>query len=230
MRRIHPSPTVEMSIDDAYAASLGRSTSRPWVALAMVTSLDGSTVVDGRSGGLANTNDSRVLQRLRSIADVIVVGAGTVRAEGYGPPSKDGQRIGVVTSSGRVDLTSELFRTGSGFVITSEEAAINGADGVDVVRAGRERVDLDLALRSLGEVCENASVVQAEGGSTLNGAFVDADLVDEINVTTAPLVVGGTGPRLASGGGDRSFRYGLEQLLLDEDGYAFARWRRLRDR
>ena len=66
----------------------------------MVASIDGSTVVGGNSAGLSSPTDTAVLAQLRAIADVIVVGAGTVRDEGYGPPRKQGQRIGVVTRIG----------------------------------------------------------------------------------------------------------------------------------
>ena len=223
MRLLHPHQPDEVTIDEAYAASLGERSGRPWVSLSMVASLDGSTVVAGRSGGLANRNDAAVLGRLRSLADVIVVGSGTVRAEGYGPPKKRGQRIGVVTASGHVDLTTELFTSGSGFVITTENTQLDGADGIDIVRAGGEAVDLAAALAALDAVFPNAAIVQAEGGSTLNGSLLAADVIDEINVTTAPLAVGGRGPRLTTGT-DVEHRYELRQLLLDDDGYTFARW------
>lgn len=223
MRRLHPLPPDEVTIDEAYAASLGSRSDRPWVSLSMVASVDGSTVIAGRSGGLANHNDAAVLGRLRSLADVILVGSGTVRAEGYGPPKKKGQRIGVVTASGHVDLTTDLFTSGSGFVITTEVTHLDGANGVDVVRAGRDAVDLAAAVASLGAIAPDLAVVQAEGGSTLNGSLLAADLIDEINVTTAPLAIGGRGPRLATGT-DVEHRYELRQLLLDDDGYTFARW------
>jgi riboflavin biosynthesis pyrimidine reductase len=228
MRRLHPTPAIDVTVEEAYAAPLGPPTTRPWVGLTMVTSLDGSTVVAGRSGGLSNPNDSAVLSRLRALADVIVVGAGTVRAEGYGPPKKPGQRIGVVTATGHVDLTTDLFRSGSGFVITTEVTPI-ADDRVDVVRAGRDGVDLAAALAGVEELCRSVAVVQAEGGPSLNGALLEADLIDEIDVTTAPLVVAGEGPRLAKSPGAVNLRFELAQLLLDDDGFTFARWRR-RDR
>jgi len=227
MRRLHPAPPADVTVDDAYQAPLGGPTTRPWVGLTMVTSLDGSTVVAGRSGGLSNPNDSAVLSRLRGLADVILVGAGTVRAEGYGPPKKPEQRIGVVTASGHLDLTTDLFRTGSGFVITTEETPIE--DGVDVVRAGRGGVDLTIALAGIEALCRGVTVVQAEGGPTLNGALLEADLIDEIDVTTAPLAVAGDGARLAVSTVAVNRRFELVQLLLDDDGFTFARWAR-RDR
>ncbi|MDX2381635.1 MAG: dihydrofolate reductase family protein [Acidimicrobiia bacterium] len=228
MRRVHPPSPQDTTIAEAYAAPLGTRLDRPWVGLSMATSLDGSTVVDGQSGGLGNANDAAVFRQLRSLADVIIVGSGTARAEEYGPPSKPGQRVGVVTASGRLDLTSELFTSGSGFVITTERTTLNGNDGIDVLRAGVDVVDLRTALGRLDQIHDGVSTVQAEGGSTLNGALLESDLIDEINVTTAPLVIAGQGPRLAAGA-DIRLRFDLAQLAIDEDGYVFGRWVR-RDR
>jgi riboflavin biosynthesis pyrimidine reductase len=221
-----PAGLEAVTIAEAYAAPLGRHPDRPWVGLCMVTSIDGSTVVGGASGELSSANDSAVMLRLRSLADVIIVGSGTVRAEGYGPPRRSGLRIGVVTASGRVDATAPLFTSGAGFVITTDDADIPG--GIEVVRAGGEHVDLAAAVVALDQVCDQPRFVQAEGGPTLNGALLAADVVDEINVTTSPLTVGGSGPRLSVGGPDHAHRFRLEQLLVDDESFAYARWLRRR--
>lgn len=190
----------------------------------MVASIDGSTVVAGASGELSGANDSAVMLRLRSLADVIIVGSGTVRAEGYGPPRRAGLRVGVVTASGRIQDESALFTSGAGFVITTEGASI--PSGIDVVRAGTDTIDLALALRSLDQIGEPPRFVQAEGGPTLNGAMFAADVVDEVNVTTSPLTVGGDGARLSAGGGDHAHRFVLEQLLVDDESFVYSRWLR----
>jgi 5-amino-6-(5-phosphoribosylamino)uracil reductase len=203
---------------------------RPWIGLCMVQSIDGSTVVDGRSAQLSSPTDTEVLVTLRRLADAIVVGAGTVRAEGYGVPSKAGQRIGVVTNSGRLDLTTALFTSGAGFLIAprSLELTGDGADAVEVLRAGDERVDLAEAMRRLPEVVPGAGFVQCEGGGALNGSMLAADLLDELDITTSPLMVGGSGVRLTTGAPDGSTRYDLAQLLVDEEGFLFSRWVRRR--
>jgi riboflavin biosynthesis pyrimidine reductase len=193
-----------------------------------VASLDGSTVVDGRSGGLSSPTDSAVLLALRSIADAIIVGAGTVRDEGYGAPRKAGQRIGVVTSSGVLDYSGELFESGSGFVITPVDGPSVPLPDRDVLRVGHGRVDLAEAIRRLPEVCGPCSFVQAEGGAALNGALVDADVIDEINLTTSPGVVGGRGPRLTAGAAGHLHRFDLEQLAVDDESFLFTRWSRRR--
>ncbi len=225
LRRLLPVPDGPITIDEAYAAPLGQRADRPWVAMCMVTSIDGSTVVDGVSAGLSSDNDSSVLLRLRSVADALIVGAGTARGEGYGAPRKRGQRIGVVTRSGSIDTTSELFQSGSGFIITTEQTEVDD-DRVDVLRAGTDKVDLCAALEQLSDFCPGATFVQAEGGDTLNAALADADIFDELNITTSPATIGGSGPRLFHGGGDHSHRYDLAQLVVDDESFLFSRWRR----
>ncbi|HYN33432.1 MAG TPA: dihydrofolate reductase family protein [Ilumatobacteraceae bacterium] len=227
MRRLLPEPADDIAVADAYASPLGRRPDRPWVGLCMVASIDGSTVVGGNSAGLSSPTDAAVVFQLRAIADVIVVGAGTVRDEGYGPPRKPGQRIGVVTRSGDVDLSSALFTSGAGFVITTEDATFDTA-GIDVVRAGTGAVDFVAAVARLRLLDPACGVVQAEGGATLNGALLDADVIDEINVTTSPAAVGGTGPRLAAGAGNHQHRFDLAQLAIDDQSFVYARWLRRR--
>lgn len=229
MRLLHPSDRADVTVEAAYATTLGSRTSRPWVALSMIASLDGSTVVEGRSGPLGNATDGAVLARLRALADVVIVGAHTVADESYGPPRKAGQRIGVITASGRVDLRRPLFECGAGFVVTNDETAATIAASttdVDVVGAGSVGIDLERAVAAVDDLCGRPDVVLAEGGPTLNGALLDADLIDELDVTTSSLAVGGTGPRLAVDAVDVRRRFRLAQLAIDEDSFLFARWRR----
>ena len=225
MQRLLPAPVTAVSIDEAYDVPLGAHVDRPWVGLCMVASIDGSTVVDGASAGLSGENDSGVLLRLRSIADVIVVGAGTARGEGYGPPSERGKRIGVVTRNGSVDTSGELFSSGAGFVVTTTSAVFEER-GVDVIRVGDDDVDLAAAIRRIRDVAPGADFVQVEGGPSLNAALADAGLFDELNLTTSPSLVGGDGPRLLDGAGTLSTRYDLAQMVVDDDAFVFSRWRR----
>jgi len=141
VRRLFPDPAGSTSLREAYNAPRPAQPSatgtRPWVSLCMIASLDGAIVIDGRSGGLGNPTDHEVLLTLREYADVVLVGAGTARGEGYGPPSKAGLRVGVVTNSGSVDLSRALFTSGAGFVIAPESAAVD-SDAVEVLRAGEQ--------------------------------------------------------------------------------------------
>ena len=78
-------------------------------------------------------------------------------------------------------------------------------------------------------MCDTPTFVQAEGGPTLNGSLFAADVVDEINVTTSPLTVGGSGPRLSVGGADHAHRFELAQLLTDDESFVYSRWLRQRN-
>jgi riboflavin biosynthesis pyrimidine reductase len=203
----------------AYGIERDRPASRPWVGLCMVASLDGSTVVDGRSGALSSAADTEVLHTLRDLADMILVGAGTVRAEGYGPPKRHGQRVGVVTRTGRVDVTTPLFTSGAGFLILPDDAPEVDAPAV---RAGHTTVDLCAALEQL-----DAQFVQAEGGAHLNAALAEVDLIDELNLTISPVLSGGDGPRLMNGAMPIVRRMRLAHLLED-DHFLFTRYIRVR--
>jgi riboflavin biosynthesis pyrimidine reductase len=207
----------EVNVREMYTRPRPRPTGRPWVEICMIASVDGSTVIDHTSGALSSPVDQEVLLTLRGMADVILVGAGTVRAEGYGPPRTPGQRIGVVTNRGTVDLSSALFRSGRAFVIMPED----GPElDVETLRCGRSEVDLGAAVARL-----DADIVQCEGGPTLNAGIAAAGLVDELNLTISPRLAGGDAPRLLAGGPDLDHRLQLAQVACAGD-HLFTRWLR----
>jgi riboflavin biosynthesis pyrimidine reductase len=230
VHRLLPAPAGPVTPDELAAGTRPRPRDRPWVGVCMVASLDGSTVVDDRSGSLSSDNDSAVLAALRGVADAILVGAATVRHEGYGRPRKAGQRIGVVTATGLVDVSSDLFTSGAGFLVMPEDGRppppAAGGRRVDTVRAGRGRVDLAVALARLGDVMDAPSFVQVEGGSRLNGSLLDAGCLDELNLTLSPRLAGGAGPRVAEGAAPRLEGLALVQLAVDEASFLYGRWRR----
>ncbi|MEQ8438005.1 MAG: dihydrofolate reductase family protein [Ilumatobacter fluminis] len=227
IRRLSPDPVGPTTVVDEYGVDRPRPADRPWVTVCMVASLDGSIALDGASGGLGNANDRAVLATMRTVVDVVIVGAATAAGEGYGPPKRPDLRIGVVTNSGRIDATSPLFTSGAGFVITNEHAEI--PSGVDTLRTGDREVDLAAAVERLPHLIPGVTHVQAEGGPTLNGALAAADLVDEICLTVSPHVVGGDAARLTSGAPERGLGYEPAHVLLDDEGYLFTRWVRRRD-
>lgn len=227
IHRLLPQPRMPITIAEAYDRPRPPHPDRPWVGLSMVMSIDGSVALDGESGGLGNPNDLEVLLTLRRLSDVVIVGAGTVRGEGYGPPKQEGKRIGVVTNSGDVDLDRDLFTSGAGFVITSESADVDESR-VDVLRAGADELDITLALTRLDEIVPGVRWVQAEGGPGFNGSLLDADVIDEIDVNISPNAVGGAGPRLITGADEERRGYALDQLLVDDAGFVFTRYLRVR--
>jgi riboflavin biosynthesis pyrimidine reductase len=94
---------------------------------------------------------------------------------------------------------------------------------VETLRAGTERVDLVNAVSRLNEIVPGVSLVQAEGGAMLNGALAAADLIDELNLTISPQLVGGPSPRLLTADALQS-TYELAHLLIDEQSFLFSRW------
>jgi len=212
---------------------------RPYVVVNMIASADGATAVDGRSQPMSSDIDRRVFRLLRSIPDVILVGAQTVRAEGYGPAKVDEQRqaervargqaaqptIAIVTRSLQLDLTSALFVESRPIVICPSGADTTAVAGVaDVIQAGTIDVDVVDALRQLREM--GVRLVLCEGGPTLNGNLVVRGLVDEICLTVAPMLAGGELGTGILGRVRLPETAGLELAhLLEEDGNVLCRYK-----
>mgnify|MGYP003288305023 CR=1 FL=1 len=187
---------------------------RPGIRFNMIASVDGATAVDGVAGGLANKADQDLFHLLRSLADVVLVAAGTVRAEGYGPSRVP---IAVVTRSCNLDWESRFFTAQNArpVVVTvataPAEARARAAEVADVVVAGERDVDLPSAVDALGE--RGWRKVLCEGGPTLNGQLAAAGLLDELCLTLSPLLVGGDAKRLLAG----ELTEG-DAILVDTDG------------
>jgi len=217
VQRLIPEPALEVDVSAWYASlPRHRHPHRPWVELCMVASIDGATAVRGTSGALGSPTDAAVLRALRASADVIIVGSTTAHAERYGPPRKPGQRIGVVTKTGQIDTALPLFASGAGFLITTADAPTHG---LPALRSDHGEVDLADALSRL-----DADVVHAEGGPTLNAALLEADLVDEVNLTVAPHLVGGNGHRLTAPTGAEALRRMELAHVCTDEGFLFLRY------
>jgi riboflavin biosynthesis pyrimidine reductase len=246
MQRLWPDPA---EIDDVAALIAAEArpapADRPWLLVNMVSSLDGAIAIGGRSGGLGGPADKAVFSALRGIADVILVGAGTARAEGYGPPrptdatraarvargQASAPRLALVTRSLDLDLATPMFTEADErpYVITS-----GGADPVrraavgevaELVVTGDAEVDLPAALAALGAA--GAGVITAEGGPRLNGDLLDHGLVDEWDLTLSPLLVGGDAARAIVGAPPVAHAFRLARLL-EGDGLLLGRWIRER--
>jgi riboflavin-specific deaminase-like protein len=215
---------------------------RPFVVVNMVASVDGAISLDGVSGGLSGPGDKAIFFALRAVADVILVGAGTVRAEDYGPPRPSaadraarverGQAehptIAVVT--GRLDLDPEarLFQDTSNrpIILTHEQAdprrRARLESVADVVPAGADHLD---PVRALGLLhARGARVVVCEGGPTLNHALFASDGVDELCITFSPLLAAGDDPRVIRGPTLHPPRRLRLDRQLVEDGFVFSRY------
>ena len=170
----------------------------------MVASLDGGTTVHGRSGGLGNAADEHLFALLRDMADVILVGAGTVRAEHYGGVRLTEERvarrlrwglpatpppIAVVAARG-LDPLSPLFTdtVTSPIVVTTPVGTQQVFPGVQVITSNDGRIDLAAALQALRR--SGFRHVHCEGGPNLLAALVARDLLDELCLTISPMLLG----------------------------------------
>lgn len=216
VRRLWPAPVEEVDGLTCYDDSRDAPEDRPYVLLNMVASVDGATAVHGVSGALGSATDRAILRHLRALADAVVVGAGTARAERYGPVRLDeaamAARVGrgqaarppvvVVTRSAALDWHSSLFEGSEPRPILVVPDAVAGevharavSEGrdADVVACGEQSVDLSCALRLLR--ARGLSIVLCEGGPRLNAQLLAAGLVDEVCLTLSPLLAGGDHPR-----------------------------------
>ena len=199
---------------------------RPAVRLNMIASVDGATTVGGLSGGLGGSADKRVFSVLRSLADAVLVAAGTARAEAYGPAAL---LIAVVSRSCALDWQAPLFTAATvrPIVVTVADAPIDNraraAEVADVVIAGEASVDMRRAVDALGE--RDARAVLAEGGPSLNGQLAAAGLLDELCLSVSPALVGGDSKRILSGPALEAAPRCELRSVCEEDGYLFLRYR-----
>lgn len=244
MRRLlpDPGPNSDAGLDDAglvaaYVLPAGRS-----LRVNFITSLDGATTIDGRSGGLGTPGDLHVFRVLRALADVVLVGAGTAAAEGYRAVEADSpvgwirgsigrpptMPIAVVSRRASIDPASGLVAGAASPTILVTCAAADpdrraalSAAGVTVLVCGDDDVDLPTAVDRLAELGHEH--VLCEGGASLLRSALTAGVVDELDLSIAPALVG-SGPRLLDGPAGRPVHLELRQLL-EEDGVLFGRYR-----
>jgi len=246
MRQLVPEPGDVDPVAAYLAAPRPAPAGRPWVVVGMVSSLDGATAVDGRSGALGGDADRQVFRAVRAIADVVLVAAGTVRAEGYGPVRLADQvvaartvagrpaappRLAVVSASLDVDLTRAAEAPVQPLVLTTIDADAGRRAALEALAEvrthGEGQVDLRAALAGL--CADGAGVVVCEGGPSLNAALVAADLVDEWCLTLAPTIAGGDSRRVVHGAPGLEHLQDLELVsLLEQDGVLLGRWIRRR--
>jgi riboflavin biosynthesis pyrimidine reductase len=246
MRRLLPDPAPDL--DDAallrsYAPPGG---AQPFVRFNFVSSIDGAATLGGLSGELGTRADKRVFMLLRRVADVILVGAGTVRAEGYDGELLDApsrawrlergmsERPVLAVVSGHLDLDpdGDLFAGNPGrlLILTSgaadpgRVAALGAVAEVIVSEAAEPAVDPRWIIRMLHG--RGLRVIHSEGGPTLLGDFQRVDALDSLCVTFSPLLVAGDSPRIARGAAtDIPLEMALH-LLHEEENGLLAEYRR----
>jgi riboflavin biosynthesis pyrimidine reductase len=219
--RLFPRPAEDLG-DDELLESLAVPPG-PWLRVNFVSSVDGAATSDGLSGGLSGDADKRVFELLRRLSDVVLVGAGTVRAEGYGPMRVSEESAAWRVERGRpahpvfaivsgaldLDARSPIFTEAPvrPIVVTTERSTADQRARfepvADVVVAGAQTVDVGAMLAAIAE--RGLDQVLNEGGPSLFGALVAADRVDELCLTVSPVLVAGDAGRIARGtlGGGR---------------------------
>jgi riboflavin biosynthesis pyrimidine reductase len=209
---------------------------RGFVRANMVASADGAVTLEGRSGGLSGPADRTVFTVLRSLADLVLVGAGTARAERYGlvqpghiwaqlrPESAALPPVAIVTASLDLSGCDRLLTAPPGpsqtIVITTTTAPAERkaalADRARIIEAGVHRVDIGAAIRELVSL-GHASIL-TEGGPTLLGHLTGAGLLDELCLTTSPTLAAGSAGRILTGAGPQQpARLSLAHVLADGD-------------
>lgn len=194
-----------------------RRSNRPWVSFNFIASIDGAASLDGVSGQLGNAWDQRVFALLRQTADVILVGAQTVRSEGYGGEllSKTAQAwraenwlsehppLAIVSGSLNLDSDLEVFTLAPvrPLILTLGSAPQERREALsevaDVVNVGENSLDVEQIIAELA--ARGYKNIRSEGGPTLLGSFAAANRVDELNLTVSPLLVRGAAGRIAKG-------------------------------
>jgi 5-amino-6-(5-phosphoribosylamino)uracil reductase len=201
---------------------------RPYLRMNFVASADGAATAGGVSKGLSSPPDRQVFGLLRQLAEVILVGAGTARAENYRGARRPSRasgvppRIAVITASAQLDPAAPLFTDTAvpPLILTSETApAANRrqlADaGAEVLALPGDRVAPADVLTALAE--RKLYRVLCEGGPHLFGELLAADAVDELCLTVAPLLAGGGIDRIAMGPDHPPRGMRLAGALLEDD-------------
>lgn len=207
-------PTPGTDLSDEQLLALYAPPTGSWLRMNFISSLDGAVTRDGLSGGLGGEADHRLFELLRRWADVVLLGAGTARIEGYGamilPEEAQRWRVeqglapqpvfALVTRRLDLDPTSPIFTEAPvrPLLFTVSEAPAERraalAEVAEIVEAGETVVDPAIVRAQLE--ARGHSRIHSEGGPTLFGAFLEAGDVDELCLTLAPSLEAGTAMRI----------------------------------
>jgi riboflavin biosynthesis pyrimidine reductase len=208
----------------------------PWLRLNLIAAVSGDAAgTDGTSETLSNRVDRAILAAIREVADAVVVGAASVRAEGYRVPAR--ARLVIVTSSGDLAGHRILPDRASRVVVVCPGSAVRRvheslgqevADLVTIVTAGDVDGRVEPAALVAGLAAHGLRSLVCEGGPSLAGQFLSAGLVDELCLSTSPVVIGSGLPVFGTERFGAS-RLSLTQLLVDDQSALYARWKVERD-
>ena len=200
---LFPQPQ-EISVEEAYSGThrIRRRDlfgDRPWVVLSMISTADGATAIDGNSAKLGGPTDRQVFLHLHRSADCVLVGAQTIRQDSYSPLPAH-QKLVVLSNTGDLGTNTQ---------------ALLDAGNTQIVTGDVQNIVHNLS----GNICV------LEGGSNLNNQMLQANLIDEICLTIAPMFVGGTTPRIFEGDLFNRESWTLAHVCHDS-GFVFLRYLR----
>lgn len=231
-------------LDDAALAAVYDATPRPglWVRANFATSLDGAiTGPDGRSASVNSAADHVVFELLRALSHVVVVGAGTLRSEGYTAvsvkhrwrPTRSalglGEELPLVCVSGTGQVPPRLRDAPRGTVLMATHTQSPGLGEArdvlgpeQVLVCGEDTVDDRRLVRMLAD--RGWDRILTEGGPRLVSSMIAAGVLDEVCLSLTPVVVGGAGPRMTTA---EAVPTGYHpRILVEEDGTLLGRWLR----
>lgn len=208
-----------------------RDRSKLWVRANFISSLDGAATHDGHTRGLNDADDKRVFDLLRMLCDVVLVGAGTVRAEGYaglgigrkaaawrvehGFPAEPTLAIVSARLSVSPDLPALTRSAVRPIVFTLERSAPARRQALssvaDVVPCGAAALDCRAMLAALA--ARGLRQVLCEGGPHLFGALLEADCIDELCLTLSPVLENGSAGRIVAGAAQTTRRMRLGHAI-----------------
>lgn len=209
----------------------------------MVSTMTGSATMNHVSEDMGNDTDGQLFAALREWADVVLVGAQTVRAEDYSGvvPSTDGSRpapIAVPSRSLDFDIDSDFFTDfTTPPIILAPHSSWEDEDIVTRIEA-IESTGAEVCDAGEGSVRDYVSVLKdrgfkrvlCEGGPGMIGQLVDADAVDQMYLTLDPHLSTGVETPMATFKGEHSHRrMQLENVAADTDGTVFLRYSRTRE-
>jgi riboflavin biosynthesis pyrimidine reductase len=241
MRRLlpDPGPTTVSEQLEAYRPWEEPREERPLVAMNFVATVDGRATIEGRSGPIGSDADTAMLAGLRTRFDAVMIGAGTMRVERYGPlaskqETRERRRQAglspeplMVLVSGRLDLPWEapLFEEGGEVLIftAADTEPPQTAASVEVVRH-EGAVNFREAMRHLRRE-RGIRALLSEGGPHVHEQMQADGLVDDLFLTISPKLSGGEALRILEGPLPGVIDLDLA-WLLEEDGELFARYRR----
>ena len=248
IHQLHPQRSADPLDDEQILALYGSQDRDVPVARAnVVASVDGASTVGGLSGPLGGPADKRVFDLLRRLSDVIVVGAGTLRQEGYVAMRLDPEasrwrldhgltaqpHFAIVSARLELDPSSEVFTDAPvrPIILTAQSAGHGSRRELeqvaDIIDCGEERAEGVLLVEALR--ARGLPQLHVEGGPHLLGTLIADDVLDELCLTASPVLEGGFAPRVASAGVDPIPQAMSLDHVLVSGSVLFTKYSRIRE-